>query len=109
MELFEANLAAFLQWLLKATLQGSLLICLILLIKAILRDRLPARWHYALWLVLLLRLALPWAPPSRISIYGLIPGSFSLHDAASGLAVPPPNEARARPDAIVRGSSAART
>jgi len=105
---FDAHLATFLQWLLKATLQGSLLVCLILLVKVILRDRLPARWHYCLWLVLLMRLALPWAPPSRISIYGLIPRSFSSYDAASGLAVPPPNEARARPDAIVRGSSAAR-
>jgi beta-lactamase regulating signal transducer with metallopeptidase domain/Tol biopolymer transport system component len=109
MEPFEANLATFLQWLLKATLQGSLLICLILLIKVILRERLPARWHYCLWLVLLLRLTLPWAPQSRISVYGLIPRPFSSHDATSGFAVPPPSEARARPDAIVRGSSAART
>jgi bla regulator protein BlaR1 len=109
MEPFEANLATFLQWLLKATLQGSLLICLILLIKVILRERLPARWHYCLWLVLLLRLTLPWAPQSRISVYGLIPRPFSSHDATSGFAVPPPSEARARPDAIIRGSSAART
>jgi bla regulator protein BlaR1 len=106
---FEANLAAFLQWLLKATLQGSLLVCLIMLIKGILRERLPARWHYCLWLVLLIRLALPWAPQSRISIYGLIPRSFSSHDAASGFAVSPSDEARAGPDAIVRGSSVART
>jgi len=106
---FDAHLATFLQWLLKATLQGSLLVCLILLVKVILRDRLPARWHYCLWLVLLIRLALPWAPPSRISIYGLIPRSFSSHDAASGFAVSPSDEARAGPDAIVRGSSAART
>ena len=35
---FEANLATFVQWLLKATLQGSLLVCLIVLIKVVLRG-----------------------------------------------------------------------
>ncbi|MCX5646449.1 MAG: hypothetical protein NTZ17_17480 [Phycisphaerae bacterium] len=109
MGIFEANLATFLQWLLKATLQGSLLVCLIMLIKGILRERLPARWHYCLWLVLLLRLALPWAPQSRISIYGLIPRSFSSYDATSGFAVASSDETRARPDAVVPGSDAART
>ncbi len=65
------NLSPFFAWLLKATLQGSLLVCLILLIKLVLRNRLPARWHYVLWLVLLVRLSLPWAPQSRLSVYNL--------------------------------------
>jgi len=76
------NLTAFWPWLLKTTLQGSLLAVLILLIRTILGDRLPARWHYGLWLVLLVRLALPWAPQSRVSLYNLIPGWPSV----SGLA-----------------------
>jgi len=83
MEALDVNLAAFLQWLLKGTLQGSLLVCLIMLIKVTLRERLPARWHYCLWLVLLVRLALPWAPQSRVSIYGLIPQSLPSHRVAS--------------------------
>ena len=83
MQALDVNLAAFLQWLLKATLQGSLLVCLIMLIKATLRERLPARWHYCLWLVLLIRLALPWAPQSRVSIYSLIPHSLPSHSATS--------------------------
>ncbi|MBN1362285.1 MAG: PD40 domain-containing protein [Sedimentisphaerales bacterium] len=80
MEAYEASLAAFLQWLLKTTLQGSLLICLIVAIKLILRERLPARWQYALWLILLVRLALPWTPQSRISIYNLVPRSSPSRD-----------------------------
>jgi len=71
METYQEVLAAFLQWLLKTTLQGSLLVCLIMLIKMTLRERLPARWHYCLWLILLVRLSLPWSPQSRLSIYSL--------------------------------------
>jgi bla regulator protein BlaR1 len=81
MGILEANLCALLEWLLKATLQGSVLVCLILLTKVMLRDRLPARWHYCLWLVLLVRLILPWAPQSRLSIYNLIPRSYPSHGA----------------------------
>ena len=80
-ETLDTSLATFFQWLLKVTLQGSLLVCLILLIKIVLRERLPTRWHYCLWLVLLMRLVLPWAPQSRLSIYNLIPRSLSSHRA----------------------------
>jgi len=71
MEAFSAQLSPFFQWLVKASLQGSLLICLILLIRLMLRGRLPIRWHYWLWLVLLVRLSLPWSPQSHFSIYNL--------------------------------------
>ncbi len=84
MDALTTNLAPFWPWLLKATLQGSLLVCLILLIKRVLRERLAARWHYALWLVLLVRLAAPWAPQSGVSLYGLIPGAGSSYPAFLG-------------------------
>jgi Tol biopolymer transport system component/beta-lactamase regulating signal transducer with metallopeptidase domain len=73
MEALNIQLSPFFQWLLKTSLQGSLLICLILLVKTVLRGKLPIRWHYYLWLLLLVRLALPWAPQSRFSMYSLIP------------------------------------
>ncbi len=76
MESLGTNLNVSFQWLLRATLQGSLLVCLILAIKLVLRERLPARWHYCLWLVLLVRLSLPWAPQSRLSIYNIVPRSL---------------------------------
>ena len=78
MEAFGINAAPFFQWLLKTTVQGGVLICLILLIKAVLRTRLPVRWHYYLWLLLLIRLVLPWTPQSRISIFNLVPQYLSL-------------------------------
>ena len=73
MESLEVYVAPFFAWLWKATLQGSVLVCLIVLIKLLLQRRLPARWNYALWFVLLVRLSLPWAPQSRLSLYNLFP------------------------------------
>ncbi len=95
-ESLDMNLAAFFQWLLRATLQGSLLVCLILAIKLTLWDKLPARWHYCLWLVLLVRLSLPWAPQSRLSIYNLVPRSLPSYLASRG---PAENVAGAMPQA----------
>lgn len=75
MEAFGINASPLLQWLLKTTIQGSVLVCLILLIKLVLRQKLLIRWHYCLWLLLLARLAMPWAPQSRISMFNLMPQS----------------------------------
>jgi len=75
MESLSMQLQPFFEWLLRTTLQASLLICLILLFQAVLRSRLGARWHYCLWLLLLIRMAMPWAPQSRVSVFNLIPQS----------------------------------
>jgi len=85
MEALNIQLSPFFQWLLKTSLQGSLLICLILLVKSVLRGKLPIRWHYYLWLLLLVRLALPWSPQSRFSIFNLIPQYSSPERAATAL------------------------
>ena len=75
MEVFNTQLLRFFDWLLWASLQGTVLIILIVLIQIILRRRLPVRWHYFLWLLLLMRLAVPWLPQSRISVFNLVPRS----------------------------------
>jgi beta-lactamase regulating signal transducer with metallopeptidase domain/Tol biopolymer transport system component len=63
----------FFGWLLQTTLIASMVICLILLIQKLLGGRLGPRWSYALWLVLLMRMILPWSPSSRVSLSNLIP------------------------------------
>jgi len=73
METFFEQLSFFFGWVLRSTAQISLLVCLILIIKAILQKRLQARWHYCLWIVLLVRMLMPWAPESRMSVFNLIP------------------------------------
>jgi beta-lactamase regulating signal transducer with metallopeptidase domain len=63
-------------WLLWVSIQGSVLIVLIILVQIILRGKLGIRWHYLLWLLLLIRLAVPWLPQSKISVFNLLPKSI---------------------------------
>jgi len=77
MESLSVQVQPFVAWLLRSTLQASMLIGLILLVQITLRGKLGPRWSHALWLILLLRMVLPWAPQSRVSIFNLIPHSDS--------------------------------
>jgi bla regulator protein BlaR1 len=76
MESLSMQLQPLFQWLIRTTLQASLLICLILFFQIVLRGRLGIRWHYMLWVLLLIRLAVPWLPESKISIFNLLPKSI---------------------------------
>jgi len=75
MEALATYTQPFLAWLLETTLTASMVICLILAAQKLLGRRLGPRWCHALWLVLLIRMVLPWAPPSRISLLNLLPPS----------------------------------
>jgi len=75
MEALNMQLLRFFDWLLWTTIQGSMLVVLIVLIQKILRRRLPASWHYFVWTLLLIRLAMPWLPESKMSIFNLVPRS----------------------------------
>ncbi len=76
MEALNIQLSQLFEWLLWTTIQGSILIGLILMVQIILRRKLPIRWHYFLWLLLLIRLVVPWAPQSKISVFNLVPQSI---------------------------------
>jgi beta-lactamase regulating signal transducer with metallopeptidase domain/tetratricopeptide (TPR) repeat protein len=60
-------------WLFDSTICISVLICLILTIKAVTKGKLPAWWSYGLWLLLLLRMLMPWGIESRISVFNYLP------------------------------------
>lgn len=66
------HLTQFASWVGSVSLQACVLIVLILSVQKLLGDRLAPRWRHALWLLLLVRLALPWTPESRISAYNVI-------------------------------------
>jgi bla regulator protein BlaR1 len=72
MESFVMELSSFFRWLLISTMQVSVVVCLILAAKAILHRRLAVRWHYWLWLLLVVRMVCPWAPESNFSVFSLI-------------------------------------
>ena len=76
MEALNRELLQFFDRLLWISIQSSVLIVLIVLVQKVLRHRLPIRWHYLIWLLLLVRLAIPWLPESKISIFNLVPKSI---------------------------------
>ncbi len=76
MEALPTYTQPFFAWLLETTLIASVVIGLILVGQRFLGERLGPRWCHALWLVLLLRMVLPWTPPSPWSLGNLIPASI---------------------------------
>jgi beta-lactamase regulating signal transducer with metallopeptidase domain len=88
MEAFNTQLLRFFDWLLWASLQGTVLIMMIVIIQKILQQRLPVHWHYFLWLLLLIRLAVPWLPESKMSIFNLVPRSVQQGRIIESLSEP---------------------
>lgn len=64
-------LFAIFNWIWKTSIMASIVVGLVLLIKFVLKDRLRISWHYFIWFILFIRLALPWAPESSMSLYNL--------------------------------------
>lgn len=53
------------------SLMGSVLACMILLVKTFFKTRFSAKWHYYVWALLLIRLVIPFAPEHAFSIFNL--------------------------------------
>lgn len=64
--------SSFFDWLIETSLMASILVGFILCIKILFRNKLTPRWQYMLWIVLMIRLLLPWSPDSSYSIYSLL-------------------------------------
>lgn len=55
-----------------ASIYGSILVLLILMIKAVLREKLDSKFHYYIWFLLILKLLVPYGPESSLSLFNLI-------------------------------------
>ncbi len=55
--------------LLQRSMAGAVLIMMIVLVRAVALHRLPKTAFLALWAVAVLRLLIPWSPPSPFSVY----------------------------------------
>ena len=75
MEPLLSILSTLFSWLMDYTIEISILICLIFIIKLI-SKKLPAWWHYSLWILLLLRMIIPWQIESPLSISNVVPISI---------------------------------
>ncbi|SDG62200.1 bla regulator protein blaR1 [Desulfosporosinus hippei DSM 8344] len=62
-------------WVIKSSLMASVLAVLILLVNYALRNKLDAKWQYMLWMLLILRLLIPYDIQSPWSIYSLLPNN----------------------------------
>ncbi|MGQ8813039.1 M56 family metallopeptidase, partial [Bacillus sp. TSA_128.2] len=65
-------LPAFFDWMIETSIMASILVGLILCIKVLFRNKLTPRWQYMLWIILMIRLVLPWSPDSSYSIYSVL-------------------------------------
>ena len=92
----------FCQLLWRNAWQASILILLVLVANWALRHKLSHGWRYALWLLVLVRLAWPYPPPSPLSVFNLfthdsepaIPASTAASaQQSSGRIIPPPKGA----------------
>lgn len=66
-------LEAFFRNILSLSLMGSILTGIIILVKRLLNNKLSANWHYFIWFLLVVRLTMPFAPESSLSIFNLFP------------------------------------
>ena len=62
-------------WVIKSSLMASILAVLISLVKYALRNKLDAKWQYMIWMLLIIRLLIPYDIQSPWSIYSLLPNN----------------------------------
>ena len=62
---------SFIAWLLQTSLKATIIIALIIIVQTLFRNRMPAKWQHALWLLLIIRLIIPVDMPSSLSIFNL--------------------------------------
>lgn len=92
----------FLPSLLRASWQGAALIVLVLTAQWACGRRLKPRWRFGLWLLVVIRLALPWTIPSAVSMFNLLNRPEVSVSLAGVRAAPSgPGWAAAQPSAAV--------
>ena len=80
MESVSAGLLDIFNWIAQTSIYAAVIIVVIAAVQRLVRHRLPARWNYILWMVLLVRMLLPASIESGFSAWNLLPrisGAFS--------------------------------
>lgn len=71
------------EWILSVSVMAAITAVLILLTQRILHKRIKPRWHYLMWLLVMVRLLLPWDLESDLSIYNWLSYSGGIHEIDS--------------------------
>ncbi|MGY0374716.1 M56 family metallopeptidase [Clostridium sp. JNZ J1-5] len=66
------KLTLIFNWIIVSSAVASFLVGIILFVKLIIKDKQSASWHYYIWFILVLRLLIPYAPNSSISIFNTV-------------------------------------
>ncbi len=95
--------------LLQMSVHGAVMILVVVVLRAWLKNRLPKKTFLALWAVVLLRLLLPFSLPSPFSVYSLVGGNLpaaqALGQASPSGGMPALSPAELSPTATAQPSS----
>lgn len=64
-------------WVIKTSIMAGILAIVILFARYIFKDKLGAKWHFAIWVLLIIRLLIPFSMESPISIYNFASPAIS--------------------------------
>lgn len=79
METVLSGFSIIFSWLIDYTIDISIFICIIFTVKSIVSGRFPAWWHYGLWLVLIIRMIIPFKYERQVTVPEFIPLPVDLH------------------------------
>ncbi|MCT4619146.1 MAG: M56 family metallopeptidase [Marinisporobacter sp.] len=60
-------------WILYASWTATIIIFLVLLLKKLIHNHLDLRFHHCLWFLVIIRLLIPFAPESSLSLFNFLP------------------------------------
>ena len=75
-------------WVIKSSIMASIMAGLILLVKYALRNKLDVKWQYAIWMLLIIRLLIPYDIQSPWSIYSLLPNNSVISLIVNQIRIP---------------------
>ncbi len=64
-----AIIGTFFIWLMQTSWQAAILVLIVFLVQSVFGKKLNARWRHALWLLVMVRMLLPAAPRSAMSLF----------------------------------------
>ena len=73
--------------LLQMSFFGAILILAVIVVRAVFINKLPKRTFLALWVIVLLRLLVPFSIPSIFSVYSLVNRSIPVRETVSDVAI----------------------
>ena len=65
------------EYTLSATIYGSITGITILIIKTLMKNKINKKYAYLLWMILIIKLAIPFGPKSNFSLFNQIPVKFN--------------------------------